>query len=314
MKFLEDRRIAQELETALVQREFTHAYLFYGPRGIGKFQMAREFAARILSEDREIRSFGDVKKDFSHPDFIVIKSKETIKKAQMEEVIEKASSKPFESRYKIIVIDNFHETTEEGQNALLKTLEEPPEYLKIFLVSHNMKKILPTILSRVRILRFQQIAPKRMEDFLIAYGISEKNAGLFAGLSKGSVAKAMRYYEDPQLLAKREELIDQLDRIMREGGIRVFSALEYFKAHREEIDEILNFLLIWFRDLAFTALEKEQMLINRDKINLLKLENISLERSLFCFDKTIEAMEALKKNINFDVTMQILLMNIGGVR
>lgn len=314
MKFLEDRFLAKELEKALIHKNFTHSYLFYGPRGIGKFQMAADFASRILCEDMPDSCFCNIKENFTHPDLIVVKSKDTIKKSQIEEVIEKASSKPFESNYKIILIDNFHDTTEEGQNALLKTLEEPPEYLKLFFVSHNMKKILPTILSRVRILRFQNIAPKRLEEFLKAYGISEKNAVLFAGLSQGSVAKALRYYEEPQLLAKREELIDQLDRILREGGTRVFSALEYFKNHREEVEEILKFLLLWFRDLAFLALEEERLIINVDKIKILKLENVSLEHSLFCFDQTLEAMEALTKNINYDLTIQVLLMNIGGIR
>ncbi|MDO5715380.1 MAG: DNA polymerase III subunit [Tissierellia bacterium] len=314
MKFLEDKRIARELEKSLKEKTLSHAYLFYGPRGIGKCQMAKSFAkTMICGEDPRDKSFCQLAHDFDHPDLIFIKSQGSIKKAQVEELIDRVGQKPFESQYKVVIIDNFHNMTTEGQNALLKTLEEPPSYLNLFLISHNLKGILPTIKSRCRLMKFKTVSTNRLESFLQDYGISEKNARLFARLSKGSVAQSLRYYEDSTLLQKREELIDQVDRLLREGRYTVFSSLDYFKDHREQIDEILGFLLTWFRDLSFMALGQEENIINIDKLELLQLENVSLTHSLHCYDSVLQTVEELKMNINFDLAIQMLLMNIGGI-
>lgn len=312
--FLADKNVSYELDMSLKNKDFAHAYLFLGEVGIGKFTQAKNFARSILCSDvTNSQSFCNLGTDFTHPDLIIVREEGTIKKEIIEDLIEKSKIRPYESNFKIIIIDNFENTTIEGQNALLKTLEEPEDFLKIFLVSSNKSKILPTILSRCRILKYKSISTDRIERFLIDKNVSEKNAKLFSRLSHGNVNLSLRYIEDSNLLEKRNVLVEVIDSITRTGGYSVFSNLEYFRENKEDIDKILNFMLIWFRDLAFIRLNRDKDIINIDKINILKLCDFSLEKIMKLYNKIIKAKKHLEKNINYDLVVQDLLIEIGGI-
>ncbi len=312
--FLADKNISFELDMALKNNDISHAYLFLGEVGIGKFTQAKNFARSILCSDiTNPQSFCNLGSGFNHPDLLIVREEGTIKKEVIEDLIEKSKICPYEGSFKIIIIDNFENTTIEGQNALLKTLEEPEDFLKIFLVSSNKSKILPTILSRCRILKYKSISTDRIEEFLINKNVSEKNAKLFSRLSHGNVKLSLRYSTDSNLLEKRNKLVDVIDSITRNGGYSAFSNLEYFRENKDEIDSILNFLLIWFRDLAFVKLNRENDIINIDKLNILKLCDFSLEKIIKSYDTIIKAKELLEKNVNFDLVIQDLLIEIGGI-
>ena len=103
--FLEDKNVSSQLDLALKNKDFSHAYLFVGPKGIGKYAQAKNFARAILCGDnKNDKSFCNLLYDYFHPDLIEVSSKETIKKEQIEELIEKAGTKPFESNKKIMII------------------------------------------------------------------------------------------------------------------------------------------------------------------------------------------------------------------
>ena len=164
--FLENSEIINSLEKDLVNNSYSHAYLFCGSKGIGKFSHAKNFARAILKEDSEsIRFFSGID-DYEDADLFIVKSDGNIKKEEIEEIIETSFSKPFSGSHKIVIIDDFDKVTVEGQNALLKTLEEPMDYLILILISSTMKKILPTIISRCRVLKFSDVTVKKIENFL----------------------------------------------------------------------------------------------------------------------------------------------------
>lgn len=311
--FLEDIEILNKLEIDLKTNSLSHAYLFYGPRGIGKFSHAKNFARAILEESPEqIKYFSGVD-NYSDPDLDVIDSEKTIKKAEIEDIIEKSFSKPYHKKYKVVIIDGFDKVTVEGQNTLLKTLEEPEEYLILILICNNFKRVLPTIVSRCRILKFGEIDEKRIEKLLLSHSMSDKNAKLFSKLSHGNVSLALKYAEDPSMIQLREDLIEILDAVIRKGGY-LFGKKDFFKDNKEIISDILNFFLIWYRDLLFMKVGKLDLIINLDKIDLLRIQNVSLEDSMKGYDSVIRAIERLDKNINFDLNMEKLLMELGGVR
>ena len=144
--FLENKSVINSLEGDLINKSYSHAYLFSGSKGIGKFSHAKNFARSILKETPEgIRFFSGID-DFEDADLFVVQKKDTIKKQDIEEIIENSFSKPFSGSHKIVIIDDFDRVTAEGQNALLKTLEEPMDYLILILISSNMRNILPTII------------------------------------------------------------------------------------------------------------------------------------------------------------------------
>lgn len=312
--FLEDKIVTNKLDFSLKSGDYSHAYLFVGPRGIGKYAQAKNFARAIICGDnKNPQSFCNLALDYFHPDLIEVRDKDIIKKETIEELIEKASIKPFEANRKIILIDNFDRVSTEGQNALLKTLEEPEDYLIIILVSSNSNNILPTIRSRTKILQFKTISIERIYEFLLKSGLSEKNAKLFSRLSGGSVGLAKRYMTDPDLIGKRDKLVELIDNLIRIGSYYIFSYLDYFKENKDDIEEILNFMGLWFRDLALIKLNKKENIINIDKLDILELENISLDRAIFLYEKTLVTKENLSKNMNFDLSIEALFMHIGGI-
>ena len=311
--FLENREIINSLEGDLVNKSYSHAYLFCGSRGIGKFSQAKNFERDILKDDSEaIRFFSGID-DYEDADLYIVKNQGNIKKEEIEEIIENSFSKPYSGSHKIVIIDDFDKVTVEGQNALLKTLEEPMDYLILILISSTMKKILPTIISRCRVLKFSDVTGDRIEDFLKKKNITEKNARLFSRLSNGNVSLALKYSEDPELLSKREDLIKVLDKIIRNTEF-IFDEFTFFKDNREDFAEILNFMLIWYLDLVYLKSGREEKIVNTDKIDLLKLENISVDRAIKSYDAIINALVRNEKNINFDLNVETLLMELGGVR
>ena len=311
--FLENREIINSLEGDLVNKSYSHAYLFCGSRGIGKFSHAKNFARAILKDDSEaIRFFSGID-DYEDADLYIVKNQGNIKKEEIEEIIENSFSKPYSGSHKIVIIDDFDKVTVEGQNALLKTLEEPMDYLILILISSTMKKILPTIISRCRVLKFSDVTGDRIEDFLKKKNITEKNARLFSRLSNGNVSLALKYSEDPELLSKREDLIKVLDKIIRNTEF-IFDEFTFFKDNREDFAEILNFMLVWYLDLVYLKSGREEKIINTDKIDLLKLENTSVARAIKSYDAIVNALVRSEKNINFDLNVETLLMELGGIR
>lgn len=311
--FLENREIINSLEGDLVNKSYSHAYLFCGSRGIGKFSHAKNFARAILKDDSEALRFFSGIDDYEDADLYIVKNQGNIKKEEIEEIIENSFSKPYSGSHKIVIIDDFDKVTVEGQNALLKTLEEPMDYLILILISSTMKKILPTIISRCRVLKFSDVTGDRIEDFLKKKNITEKNARLFSRLSNGNVSLALKYSEDPELLSKREDLIKVLDKIIRNTEF-IFDEFTFFKDNREDLAEILNFMLTWYLDLIYLKSGREEKIINTDKIDLLKLENISVDRAIKSYDAIINALVHNEKNINFDLNVETLLMELGGIR
>ena len=311
--FLENREIINSLEGDLVNKSYSHAYLFCGSKGIGKFSHAKNFARAILKDDSEALRFFSGIDDYEDADLYIVKNEGNIKKEEIEEIIENSFSKPYSGSHKIVIIDDFDKVTVEGQNALLKTLEEPMDYLILILISSTMKKILPTIISRCRVLKFSDVTGDRIEDFLKKKNITEKNARLFSRLSNGNVSLALKYSEDPELLSKREDLIKVLDKIIRNTEF-IFDEFTFFKDNREDFVDILNFMLTWYLDLIYLKSGREEKIVNTDKIDLLKLENISVDRAIKSYDAIINALVRNEKNINFDLNVETLLMKLGGVR
>lgn len=311
--FLENKYVINSLEGDLINKSYSHAYLFSGSKGIGKFSHAKNFARSILKETPEgIRFFSGID-DFEDADLFVVQKKDTIKKQDIEEIIENSFSKPFSGSHKIVIIDDFDRVTAEGQNALLKTLEEPMDYLILILISSNMRNILPTIISRCRILKFQDLTQDRLEEFLLSRKLSPRNAKLFSRLSNGDVSLAIKYSEDPELLSKREDIINMTDRIIRKTEF-IFDEMKFFKDKKDDFNDILNFMIIWYLDLVYIKSGREDFVVNIDKLDLLKLQDLSIDRAIHSYDALINALGRKEKNVNFDLNIEKLLIDLGGVR
>jgi len=236
------------LQRALAADRMSHAYIFAGPEGVGRFTTAREWAKLLLchspkSEAGQFDSCGSCEScrlfvAGSHPDFHHIykellkfteygKGKETPVDLAIdvvrEFVIGKAISRPALSGRRVFIIDEAEKLNVSSQNCLLKVLEEPPQYCCLILVCTRLENLLPTIKSRSQMIRFGPVDAELIAQRLEATGLEQTTAEYFARLSAGSLGLACRLAEleqaDAQLYQTKKRLINALAAVKLEQGL-----------------------------------------------------------------------------------------------
>lgn len=172
-KIIGNDAIKDTLKKSANLNNISHSYLFLGIDGIGKKMIAKEFSKMIMCLDDSTKEYCNSCKSCiefntnNNPDFFYVEPDgNSIKIDTIREMLKKVAEKPIISRKKIFMIDNADKMTVEAQNCLLKTLEEPPEYICIILISSNENSLLNTIKSRCTIINFNKISNKEIKEYL----------------------------------------------------------------------------------------------------------------------------------------------------
>jgi DNA polymerase-3 subunit delta' len=182
-----------------------HAYLLHGPAGTGKRAAARDFAAALLAGDSEHARTRVL--HGTHPDLTWVApsgAHEMLRRDVQESVVAAASHTPFESTHRVFVLERADTMNDEAANALLKTLEEPPPYVVLLLLTDNPSQVLPTISSRCQPVRFDPLPAAQLADRLQARGIDPETATACARLSLGDGERALTLALTPELRARTE--------------------------------------------------------------------------------------------------------------
>ena len=245
--FCQDKAIAI-LQRARASGKLAHAYIFAGPEGVGKFTTAREWAKLLLCKNPTMEDdFADncglcrscqLFEAGSHPDFNPV-YKELVEFTRdgkdrktpvdlpidviREFLIEKVPTRPTLSKRKVFVVSEAERLNASSQNALLKSLEEPPEYCCIILLCTRMERLLPTTRSRCQIVRFGPIDEDRIIEKLTEMGVEQKQACYFARLSQGSLGQACRWAQlelaDANLYQTKKQLLNSLAKYEYAGAL-----------------------------------------------------------------------------------------------
>jgi DNA polymerase-3 subunit delta' len=195
---------AAVLGAALEDRP-AHAYLLHGPAGTGKRAAARDFAAALLAGDSE--SARARVQHGTHPDLTWVApsgAHEMLRRDVQESVVAAASHTPFESSHRVFVLERADTMNDEAANALLKTLEEPPPYVVLLLLTDNPSQVLPTITSRCQPVRFDPLPAAQLAERLQSRGIDPETATACARLSLGDGERALTLALTPELRARTE--------------------------------------------------------------------------------------------------------------
>ena len=182
-----------------------HAYLLHGPAGTGKRAAARDFAASLLAGDSETARTRVL--HGTHPDLTWVApsgAHEMLRRDVQETVVAAASHTPFESTHRVFVLERADTMNDEAANALLKTLEEPPSYVVLLLLTDNPSQVLPTISSRCQPVRFDPLPAAQLAERLQARGIDPETATACARLSLGDGERALTLALTPELRARTE--------------------------------------------------------------------------------------------------------------
>ena len=280
----------KELERIVQNNTVLHSYLFLGENGIGKKEIAKEFAKQILclahKDKCDCKSCICFETD-NHPDFQLINDEgDTIKISTIREMIATVYEKPILSDKKIYIINDADKMTREAQNSLLKTLEEPPEYIIIILIASNTDMLLNTIKSRCTKIIFEKLTTQELKEALeskinLDANISEKMFEFF----DGSVGKALKILE-------KKEIYDALDKFIE--TIEKTNKIDFLTKTKEIFDkEEIYGMLEYCMVLLFYIGKKE---------NNIKYLN--------CVNYIQETINHLKSNSNYDMSIDYMLFKI----
>ena len=236
--------IKQTLIKSMKLNKISHSYLFLGTEGIGKKMISREFGKMILclSDEKYCSNCKScIEYDSNNnPDFFLIEPiDKSIKINQIREMQKTIFEKPIISQKKVYIIDNADTMTVEAQNCLLKTLEEPPEFVNIILIGQNENKFLSTIKSRCMIIRFQGIADEEITEYLREkYGINDINQNMLDTF-QGSIGKVEKLKDKKDIYEKIEIILNNLE---NSDIIDTVKNADIIYKSQEDIYEILDYM------------------------------------------------------------------------
>ncbi len=310
------------LKKSVQKQKTSHAYVFCGEAGAGKTLIATTLAAAMLCEKMD----GDAcmecpscRKVISknHPDIKVMlhEKPESIGVGDVrEQIIDDIYIKPFESGRKIYIIPDASMMTVQAQNAILKTLEEPPAYATLILLAENMDALLPTIVSRCTTVRLNPIDDELIYEYLkYELDIPEDMAAVYAAFSMGKIGIAKKLAISSDFTQKLNESLHYLRKSKDIDPIDRIEINKKLTQSKRDIYEYLDIFTIWFRDiLLFKATKETQNIIMKEELSAIKKRASlsSYEGLQLILDSIETARIRLRANVNPELIMELLLLTI----
>lgn len=314
-------QVIEHLQMAITKEKISHAYIFNGEKGSGKRFLARTFAKTLLCEEGGTNPCGKCKSCMqaetnNHPDIInVTHEKVSLSvddvRTQINQDIE---IKPFSGRYKVYLVDDADKMTEQAQNAILKTIEEPPAYAVLILMTENAERLLPTIRSRCVILDMKPVSPELIKKHLMEERkFPDYAAEISARFSQGNMGRAIRYASSEDFFAMKEQVLSLLKEIDDMSLADIMEEIKTFAGHKLEINDYIDMMVLWYRDvLMFKVTNNPNVLLFKEEYTAISKQASTksyegIENIIKGMDK---AKERLRANVNFDTVIELMLLTL----
>ena len=276
------------LENSIKLNKNSHSYIFWGIEGIGKKLIAKEFAKNILcvqhSKDCKCKSCIEFDSN-NNPDFQMIENEDgKIIIKQIRDMQKTIAEKPIISNKKVYIIDNADTMTKEAQNCLLKTLEEPPEYITIILICSNEDNLLSTIKSRCTRMQFGPIKNEEIKRYIKERYPGQEISDNIINLSQGSIGKTIKLSENNVIYENIEKILLNMQ---NKDLIEIVQMAEEIYKTKEEISSVLDYM----------------------NVILLKLSKQNI-KYIRCIEIVEQTKKRLKVNSNYDMCIDNLLFNM----
>ena len=316
---LGNEKIRHHLRESIIKQSISHAYILAGDSGIGKSKIAREFAMELICEKHTGCGECPACRQFladAYPDFFYMdaEGKESIGIDRIREnIVNDVSIRPYHGKVKIYIIDEADKMTVGAQNALLKTIEEPPEYVVILLLVRNMSLLLETIRSRCIKLLLSVVSNDRIKSWLVEKGTSEDLAAVVASYSNGApgIAKAMAESED--FAGMYNQNVEFLKKISEASINDILLFIEELKKRTGGFKDFINFLRLWYRDICILKLTKktDNLVFIREEGIILRLSReYTLKKINSIIDLIDETETRLNSNVSGDTVMELLFIGL----
>lgn len=315
-------KIKDHLQNGIKLNKVSHAYIFNGGLGSGKKMLAATFAAALQCEENSVEPCGHCHscvqaESGNNPDIIWVKHEKdgSIGVDDIrEQLIGDMQIKPYSSRFKIYIIDEAEKLTVQAQNALLKTIEEPPEYGIIILLTTNADIFLQTILSRCVRLDLKPVGDDCVRKYLTdKLELTEHEIRFAVGFAQGNIGRAVSIATSADFARLKESVIRVVKHAKEYSVTEIMSEVKAVTEYKASIDDYLDMLSMWYRDvLVFKSTNDTNGLIFKDEVSLIK--TIGSQCSYQGLENILTGIDKVKirllANVNFDLVIELLIMTI----
>ena len=314
--------IIKYIKNTVAEDKVSHAYILNGQRGAGKKMLSLLFAETLLCEKggtepcNKCHSCKQVNSG-NHPDIIRVTHEKpnTISVDDIREQINQTIQiKPYQGPYKIYIVDQADMMTVQAQNALLKTMEEPPEYAVIMLLTENADTLLPTITSRCVMLKLRNIKDTLIKKYLMEnLEVPDYKADMCTAFAQGNMGRAIMLANSEHFNEIRDDAVQLLKYIHEMELGEIVKAVNHITVYKLEITDYLDIIMIWYRDvLLYKATKDMEKVVFKDQMPAIKeqAKNSSYEGIELILESIEKAKTRLNANVNFDLVMELLFLTI----
>lgn len=302
--FIGHEALINNFKQRCLKNTLSHAHLIAGEDGVGKGKLANILAKFILNGylDREyvdIINYSSEKSSFGVDD--------------VRDIIEEVYKKPFEKDKKVIIIHEGNKLTIQAQNALLKTIEEPPKGVYIIILCESLELILDTIKSRCEIYKLKPLTKSELYEYIKIkkFNYDENEIKSAIAFSEGVPGRIDRYFNDDKLRELRNNIVILIKNLNKNDLEAILQQEESFSNLKNDKEEVLNIFVLFIRDILINKeIENEEFIINSDKLEDIKeLTKEMSFKKLNNMIKTIEeARRNIKSNVSWGMTLRVMLM------
>ena len=315
-------QIVTHLKSAMKLGKVSHAYILSGEKGCGKKLLADVFAETLQCEKGGTEPCGSCHscvqaQSGNHPDIIHLmheKPNSISVDDVRTQIVNDVLIKPYSGKYKIYIVPDAEKMTAAAQNALLKTIEEPPAYAVILLLANNASALLPTILSRCVMLSLKPVADDKVKQYLMEHvQVPDYEADVCVAFAQGNVGKAIQLAASDDFNELKASAIQLIKRLHDIDLYEMTEAVKQISEYKLQINDYFDLMMIWYRDVLYYKATKDvNGLIFKDEVYDIKRQ---AEQS--SYNGIEEILQALSKaqvrlnaNVNFDLVIELLLLTI----
>lgn len=314
----------QHLQNAIKKNMVSHAYILQGPEGSGKMMLAEAFAQTLQCSQRSdppdacgTCRFCHQAQTHNHPDILYVQHEKPALISVSEvrtQLVSDVQVKPYYGNRKIYIMEDADKMNPQAQNALLKTLEEPPEYVTILLLTTNAQMLLDTIRSRCVLLNLKSVPDEKITRYLMdQLKVPDYQAKLCTAFAQGSVGKAMQLASSDHFNEIRSNAITLVRRAKQLDVSELAQMAKSMEEYKISIYDFLDILSVWYRDvLYFKASRDPNGIVFQDQVKQVRQNaQVSSYQGIETILQAIgKAKDRLKANVNFDLTMELLFLTI----